>query len=118
MARWNGCRRSRVVTLSTVSFSPGYRTEIEPIGRAARERGVFLLADGAQSVGILHTDVGRLGLDGLAVSTQKGLLSLYGLGLLYVRRAWAERLRPASLRASGSTSATPTRRPRAPVTIG
>ena len=89
--------RTQAVSLSTVSFSPGFRTNVEPIGKACRERGVFLLADGAQSVGILHTDVEQLGLDGLAVSTQKGLLSLYGLGFLYCRRSWAERLRPASL---------------------
>jgi cysteine desulfurase/selenocysteine lyase len=89
--------RTRVVSLSTVSFSPGFRTKIEPVGKVCRERGVFLLADGAQSVGILHTDVEQLGLDGLAVSTQKGLMSLYGLGFLFCRRTWAERLRPASL---------------------
>tara|TARA_B100000809_G_scaffold205905_1_gene207835 strand:- start:41 stop:1252 length:1212 start_codon:yes stop_codon:yes gene_type:complete len=89
--------RTRVVSLSTVSFSPGFRTEVEPVGKACRERGVFLLADGAQSVGILHTDVEQLGLDGLAVSTQKGLLGLYGFGFLFCSRTWAERLRPASL---------------------
>ena len=89
--------RTRVVSLSTVSFSPGFRTKVEPVGKACRERGVFLLADGAQSVGILHTDVEHLGLDGLAVSTQKGLLSLYGLGFLFCRRTWADRFRPASL---------------------
>ena len=89
--------RTRVVSLSTVSFSPGFRTDVEPVGMICRERGVFLLADGAQSVGILHTDVERLGLDGLAVSTQKGLLGLYGLGFLFCRRPWAECLRPASL---------------------
>ena len=89
--------RTLAVSLSTVSSSPGFRTDVEPIGKACRERGVFLLADGAQSVGILHTDVEQLGLDGLAVSTQKGLLSLYGLGFLYCRRSWANRLRPVSL---------------------
>ena len=56
--------RTRIVSLSTVSFSPGFRTKVEPVGKACRERGVFLLADGAQSVGILHTDVEQLGLDG------------------------------------------------------
>lgn len=89
--------RTRVVSLSTVSFSPGFRTDVEPVGKACREGGVFLLADGAQSVGVLHTDVEQLGLDGLAVSTQKGLLGLYGLGFLFCSRTWAERLRPASL---------------------
>src|SRR5690606_17690858 len=33
----------------------------------------------------------------LVVSTQKGLLALYGMGFLYCRREWAERLQPAYL---------------------
>jgi cysteine desulfurase / selenocysteine lyase len=36
-------------------------------------------------------------IDALAVSTQKGLLGLYGMGYLYCRREWAERLHPAYL---------------------
>ena len=35
------------------------------------------LAFAAQSAGILHTDVEALAIDALAVSTQKGLMSLY-----------------------------------------
>lgn len=88
---------TRLVTLPTVSFSPGFRTDVAAVGRVCRERDVFLLADAVQSIGILDTDVEALGIDGLAVSTQKGLCGLYGLGFLYCRRAWAERLRPAYL---------------------
>jgi selenocysteine lyase/cysteine desulfurase len=36
-------------------------------------------------------------IDALAVSTQKGLLALYGMGFLYCRREWAEKLEPAYL---------------------
>ena len=89
--------RTRLVSLSTVSFSPGFRTDIAPVSAVCRERDVFLLADGVQSVGILDTDVDELGVDALAVSTQKGLLGLYGFGFLYCRRARAEALRPMSL---------------------
>lgn len=90
-------RRTRLVTLPTVSFSPGFRTDVAAVGRVCREREIFLLADGVQSVGILDTDVEALGIDGLAVSTQKGLCGLYGLGFLYCRADWAERMRPAYL---------------------
>ncbi len=93
--------RTRLVSLSTVSFSPGFRTDVAPVGRACRERDVLLLADGVQSVGILDTDVERLGIDAMAVSTQKGLLGLYGFGFLYCRRAWAERMQPAALASFG-----------------
>ena len=90
-------RGTRVVTCSTVSFSPGFRTDVDRLGRACRERGVLFLVDAAQSAGVLHTDVQASCIDALSVSTQKGLLGLYGMGYLYVRREWAERMRPAYL---------------------
>ncbi len=89
--------RTRLVTLSQVSFSPGLRTDVAPIGRATRARDIFLLVDGAQSVGVVDTDVAAAGIDGLAVAIQKGLLGTYGMGFLYCRQSWAERLTPAYL---------------------
>jgi cysteine desulfurase/selenocysteine lyase len=89
--------RTRVVTASTVTFAPGFRTDIDTLGRACRERGVLFLVDGAQSVGVLHTEVKTSHIDALAVSTQKGLLGLYGMGFLYCRREWAEQMQPAYL---------------------
>jgi cysteine desulfurase/selenocysteine lyase len=44
-----------------------------------------------------HTDVTAMGVDGLAVATQKGMLAFYGTGLLYCRREWAERIQPVYL---------------------
>ncbi|MER8899637.1 aminotransferase class V-fold PLP-dependent enzyme [Mesorhizobium sp. M0676] len=89
--------RTRIVALATVTMVPGFRTVVAPIAEACKRLGAFLLADGTQSVGILHTDVVRLGLDGLAVSTVKGLMGLYGSGFLYCRQEWADRLNPAYL---------------------
>lgn len=89
--------RTRVVTASTVTFAPGFRTDVNRLGQACRERGVFFLVDAAQSCGVLRTDVVASNIDGLAVSTQKGLLGLYGMGFLYCRRDWAERMQPAYL---------------------
>ncbi|MER9895194.1 aminotransferase class V-fold PLP-dependent enzyme [Mesorhizobium sp. M0119] len=88
-------RRTRVVAVATVTMVPGFRTDLVPISEACNRFGAFLLADGTQSVGILRTDVRKLGVDGLAVSTVKGLMGLYGSGFLYCRREWANRLSPA-----------------------
>lgn len=89
--------RTRLVTLPTVTFSPGFRSDVRHLGEICRKRGVFLLVDAVQSVGVLHTDVNALGVDGLATSTQKGLCGLYGMGFLYCRNAWAERITPVYL---------------------
>jgi cysteine desulfurase/selenocysteine lyase len=89
--------RTRVLSASSVSFSPGFALPIEELGRACRERGVLFVVDAAQSAGVLHVDVRATGADALAVSTQKGLLGLYGMGFLYVRREVANGLRPIYL---------------------
>jgi cysteine desulfurase/selenocysteine lyase len=89
--------RTRMVSLSSVTFAPGLVTDLQTIGRACRERGIFVLVDAVQSVGVLKTNTADLGVDALAVSTQKGLLGLYGMGYLYCRREWAEQLSPAYL---------------------
>jgi cysteine desulfurase/selenocysteine lyase len=89
--------RTRVVTTSLVSFAPGFRTDITRLGEVCRGRGVLFIVDAAQAIGVLHIDVEDLPVDALAVSTQKGLCALYGMGLLYVRRRWAEKLSPVYL---------------------
>lgn len=89
--------RTRLVAVSSNTFSPGLRTDLVALGTACRDRGIFLFVDAAQSVGILQDDVERLQIDGLVCAAQKGLLGLYGLGFLYVRREWAERMRPGGL---------------------
>ena len=51
---------TRMVTASSVTFAPGFRTDIGPIGAVCRERDILFLVDGVQSVGILNTDVETL----------------------------------------------------------
>jgi cysteine desulfurase/selenocysteine lyase len=89
--------RTRLVTVATVTFAPGFRTDVETLGQVCREKDIFFLVDAVQSVGVVATDVEKLKVDGLAVSTQKGLCGLYGMGFLYCRRDWAERITPAAL---------------------
>jgi selenocysteine lyase/cysteine desulfurase len=89
--------RTRVITVSSVTFAPGFRTDLDTLGSACRERGIMFVVDAAQSVGVLATDVRRSCIDALSVSTQKGLLGLYGMGFLYCRREWAERMQPVYL---------------------
>jgi selenocysteine lyase/cysteine desulfurase len=89
--------RTRVVTCSSVTFAPGLRADLEPIGAACRRANVLFLVDAVQSAGILALDVVRDQVDALVTSTAKGLLGLYGCGFLYCRSEWAQRLTPAYL---------------------
>jgi cysteine desulfurase/selenocysteine lyase len=89
--------RTRVMAVSSVSFAPGFATALDLLGAACRTRGVYLMVDAAQSAGILATDVNAAKVDVLIASTQKGLLGLYGMGFMYMRRDLAESLTPAYL---------------------
>ena len=86
--------RTRLVTLPTTTFAPGFVTDVAAISAAARKVGALTLVDAAQSIGAQHTDVDELGVDALAVAAQKALLSVYGFGFLYVRREVAETMTP------------------------
>jgi len=87
--------RTRIVSVSTVTFTPGYRTDVASIAKAAHKVGALMLVDAVQSAGVLGLDVEKLGIDALATSTSKGLLGVMGLGMLYVSDRWVEKLRPA-----------------------
>ena len=88
---------TRLVIVSSVTFSTGARTDLAALGSICRSGGVTLLVDGAQSVGALAMDVHTLQIDALAVGASKYLCGPYGLGFLYVRRALADSLRPTYL---------------------
>ncbi len=87
--------KTRLVTAASVTFTPGFRTDLAAIGQAARKVDAFFMVDAVQSCGILELDVNEVMADGVAVSTSKGLLGLMGLGFLYVRDDWLDRLRPS-----------------------
>ena len=86
--------RTRVVTCPSVSFAPGFITDVPALIKGAQNVGALTLVDAAQSIGALQTDVRTLGVDALTVATQKCLLSMYGFGFLYIRREVAEQLVP------------------------
>jgi len=86
--------RTRIVTAASVTFAPGFRTELEALGRACRKAGALFLVDGVQSCGILDMDVNACSIDALTTSCSKGLIGIAGTGFLYVRSEWITRLTP------------------------
>src|SRR5262245_37406998 len=87
---------TKVISLSHVTFHAGQRHDIEPIGQLCADKGIYLIVDVMQSVGVLPVDVKKLGVSVLAAGCHKGLLVPQGLGLLYVKEDLQE-LQPAYL---------------------
>ena len=84
----------RVLALSWVGFATGFVADLDRIGAACRARGVWLVADGIQGVGVLPLDVRRTPIDLLACGGQKWLLAPWGSGFTYVRPAILEAIAP------------------------
>jgi cysteine desulfurase/selenocysteine lyase len=83
----------KLVACTTMSNVLGTITPFARIAEAAHSAGALVLADGAQSVPHLPTDVGRLGCDFLAFSAHK-MLGPTGIGVLWARRELLEEMPP------------------------
>lgn len=86
--------RTRVLTISHVEWSSGFRNDLDRLGELCQKRGVALFVDAIQGLGPLTIDVSRTPIDFLAADGHKWLLGPEGAGFLYVRSSWIERLRP------------------------
>ena len=86
---------TRLVALSMLNYSTGFRAPLEEISAFLRERGVLLYVDGTQGLGPLELDVSQVPVDMLAVHGYKWLLSPNGAGFMYVSPRVREWLPPA-----------------------
>lgn len=77
--------QTRLVCLLQASNLTGTIMPVAEVGRIARQRGVLLMVDAAQSAGVLPVDVEAQQIDLLAFAGHKGLLGPQGTGGLYIR---------------------------------
>ena len=94
--------RTRVVAMSTVVFATGFRNDLAAVGKLCRERNVYFVVDGIQSLGALPFDVQAANVDFLACGSQKWLLGPPGSGFLYVRRELLDDLVPGAYAGTNS----------------
>ena len=94
----------RAVVLCHGSNLSGGLFPIEQVGPLCRERGIFFLVDGAQTLGAFPIDMEAMCIDGLAFPGHKGLLGPQGIGGLVVTDALAAELEPLISGGTGSQS--------------
>ncbi len=84
--------QTRLVALASCHFLSGWRIDLAGIGQFLRGRGIAFCVDAIQTLGAFPTTTEQVDL--LAADAHKWLLGPCAAGILYVRRAWQEKLRP------------------------
>ncbi len=85
--------KTRLIAVTEVSNALGTVNPIARIVQIARKRGIAVLVDGAQAVPHRRVDVRALDCDFYAFSAHK-MFGPTGVGVLYAKAPWLERLPP------------------------
>ncbi|HUI20053.1 MAG TPA: cysteine desulfurase [Methylocella sp.] len=85
--------KTKIVALTQMSNVLGTVTPVKEIVRIAHERGIPVLIDGSQGAVHLDVDVASLDVDFYCITGHK-LYGPTGIGALYGKRAWLEKLPP------------------------
>ncbi|MBN2022728.1 MAG: aminotransferase class V-fold PLP-dependent enzyme [Pirellulales bacterium] len=86
--------RTRIVSISWVGFSSGWRHDLAAVARLVHERGALLFVDAIQALGVFELDAEAVGVDFLAADGHKWMLGPEGAGVFFLRREHLARLRP------------------------
>lgn len=94
--------RTRVVQVSHVTAPTGIVMPVRQIADYAREKGLWLHVDGAQSAGMIPFNLHALGCDSYATSGHKWLGAPRETGVLYIRRERVDEVAPLHVGAYSS----------------
>ena len=99
---WDGLRaaltpRTRLVALSAVNYTSGFRAPLAGLGDQLRGQGALLYVDATQMLGALRFDWAHLRPDMLTVNCYKWMLAPNGVAFMAVRPELRERLDPLNI---------------------
>jgi selenocysteine lyase/cysteine desulfurase len=89
--------RTRIIAISWVGYASGFRIDVGEIVEAAHRRGILVLLDAIQGLGVFPMNVRDTNIDFLAADGHKWMLGPEGAGILYVRHDHLQTLRPLNV---------------------
>ncbi|MBQ2326166.1 MAG: aminotransferase class V-fold PLP-dependent enzyme [Clostridia bacterium] len=93
---------TRMIAVSHVQASTGYTCDLEALGSFCRRKGIFLVVDAIQSLGLLPFKAEEWGVSAVSCGGHKALLAVPGIGILYVSPALLSILKPQHAGSSGA----------------
>jgi len=89
--------RTRLVTVSAVQWSNGFRIDLTRLGEICKSKGVLLFVDAIQALGVHPIDVRAMNIDFLAAGGHKWLAAPEGTGLFYCKRELIGHIKPSAI---------------------
>lgn len=83
----------KTVLTSWVQYGTGFRQDLEALGKIKGNK--FFAVNATQGFGALKADVQKWNCDFLCTNSYKWMMAGYGSGILYVRKKWLEKFKPA-----------------------
>jgi cysteine desulfurase/selenocysteine lyase len=99
--------KTRAVACSAVTYMPGERLDLAKLSARCGRHHSYLVVDAVQALGVVDLDARSLGLDLLATSAHKGLLTPHGVGFMFCRKEIVADIQPAYVSRSSMSSAAP-----------
>ena len=90
-------KNTRMVAISEVNYSTGFRPPLQEISKFTQERDIVLFVDGTQSLGVLTVNLEDLNIDVYAVHGYKWLMSPPGAAFMAVSKEMRSRLKPMNI---------------------
>ena len=94
--------RTRVIAITHLTSTTGIRFPAREIAALARERGIWMHLDGAQTFGALDVNLSELAPDSYTASAHKWAMGPLEAGLLYVKASRQKELWPSIVTAGWS----------------
>jgi cysteine desulfurase / selenocysteine lyase len=85
---------TKVIAISSVQWTSGYRCDLGMLSRLCKDHSIFLVVDAIQQLGAIPLDVKATPADFIACGGHKWLNAPFGTGFLYVNRETMPRLNP------------------------
>lgn len=87
---------TRLLSITHVSNVSGAKLPVTEIAAAAKQRGIYVHLDGAQTWGAMAVDLKDLGVDSYSASAHKWYMGPKEVGLLYVSESNIDRIWPSA----------------------